>query len=412
MSNVSTIVNLDESTIYVDVRTDVESVIKHLLLTCPLFGDILINVSRSVTLDKKVTAYVTPKLNMVIGIQFWNTLSFDNKVFVLVHECLHLINNHFIRFSYIFESICKESNDVVEAIKNSIKMKQLNIALDTAINQINPYGKIIDGGFDLAKFNLYMSQPAKPNMCSEYYWQHMQKYMNKFDNIDDEDHINSFYDLSESDITKIRDVVEKAKLRQKEFEKNSGHNPGEMEEKILIDKSVNTDEKLWKCFINRFAGNIYIDFEYQYGKASRRDKDAKFGKNKIYESGHKIAILDTSGSVDSLSLNKFISHFNAALKKYDVTLDIIQCDAGLNITKNVSSIPSVYSVVGRGGTDLTKALEYIANNYKGQKDIIVLTDGETPWWTEGQIKENLMDIVALYTSQHSKLSGVKYHINL
>ena len=64
--------------------------------------------------------------------------------------------------------------------------------------------------------------------------------------------------------------------------------------------------------------------------------------------------------------------------------------------------------VHTGGTNLTKAQQYINKNYKDLKNlsVIVITDGETDWLTNYEYK-----LSAIYTKRHKKLPGVnKYAV--
>ena len=57
-----------------------------------------------------------------------------------------------------------------------------------------------------------------------------------------------------------------------------------------------------------------------------------------------------------------------------------------------------------GGTDLTKAQEYIRDNYKNEGkgvNVIVITDGYTDWITTYKYNVGI-----IYTEKYSPLSGI------
>lgn len=399
------------------VKIELEDAIKYLLLNCPLYGDILINVKKHFTNNPDHTASITADCKLTVGIPFWATLTKMEKVGVLVHECNHVLNDHFTRFKHIFDKVIKSVDNhdtmTVEKLKEIIKrhntLRTINICLDCAINQIQHFGKLPEWTVDLEYFNSFVTVPALAKQSAEYYYNHFNKYYNKKEmEGDGDDHFDGFFDLSDENVKKLKDIVDRAKIRQREFEKNSGRNPGEMEEKIVIDKSIKSNEKLWKSMCNKICGDVFVDHEWVYGKPSRKSIDSLYGKTKVYNTKEKIVIMDTSGSVESLSLAHFCGHMNHALKKYEISVDLFECDASIRITRNLTRIPSEYTVVGRGGTDLTQALQQISEMYNSniQKDIIVMTDGYTPWWTAEKIRKNRMNIVALYTPNHQKLDGV------
>ena len=128
---------------------------------------------------------------------------------------------------------------------------------------------------------------------------------------------------------------------------------------------------------------------------------------KVYEPKNlKVYVgIDSSASVDDASLDVFISTVNEALRKLDVVVDLIHCDYSIGkVEKNLRRIPKEgFNIVGRGGTDLSKILDYIETAEKGKPArLILMTDGETPWRESASVETTV-----LYTQRHSKIEGIK-----
>ncbi len=130
----------------------------------PVFSD-AINTA-AVAFDKDGNC-----VEFVINYDFWNTLSLPKKLFVISHECLHLILNHGKRAGRIFT-------------KGEIERKKLNVAMDICVNE----ALIARYGFDRSEIdpdNKYVwadkvgvelgIQNLPTDRCFEYYYNLFQK---------------------------------------------------------------------------------------------------------------------------------------------------------------------------------------------------------------------------------------------
>lgn len=142
-----------------------------------------------------------------------------------------------------------------------------------------------------------------------------------------------------------------------------------------------------------------------YGKQNRRDISSPYGKKRNFEDKHLTVIIDTSGSMTDEELGLFCSHVNKAMRVENLTIDLIECDYDIQkITKNIRRFSNKgIKLHGRGGTDMTKAQNWVLENSKRKSnDVLMFTDGWTDFVHDKKLNQRV-----LYTKNHQKISGVK-----
>jgi len=213
---------------------------------------------------------------------------------------------------------------------------------------------------------------------------------------------NPTQNIDELKATAIRELLENAQRRQENTMRERGKACGG-ELMSLLPSYTKHDKSIWKRLISRLCGDTpTADRNYQYGKLNRRNRDALYGKTVVTKTNRVWVILDTSGSISNEEVAKFVGKIGKAIRSEEIICDIIQCDADIQDIKfNCKGISKKkgFSVAGRGGTDLTKAQDYIVKHSKGKKTrCVVLTDGYTPWNDTPSV-----DYTVIYTNQHTKL---------
>jgi predicted metal-dependent peptidase len=372
-----------------DTIWEVNETIKSLLLNYPLFGEVLIAVERKI--DNNIpTLAVTSDLCLLVNEEFWAGLDDEEHKGVMAHEVMHLMFGHFIRFKDYFE---KHSTIV-------------NTALDCAINQIILF-KLPKGGITLDTVkNLTQNQKLKSKHTAEYYFNELMKVKKKLENdfVDSQDHSKQFENCENPlNNAKKEELIKKAIEAQKIFDRKHGVKSGDSLIN-LIPERVTTNQNVWKSLINKSMGDVPTNPEYIYGKQSRRNPDVFFGKRMTMENPHVWVIIDTSMSVSNQELTKFIGHINSAIRKFDVTTTLIECDSSIKKITNIKRKIKQIDIHGRGGTNLYKAIEHIIDQVGNSKTkIVMMTDGHTDWH---KIPSN-MEITAIYTHKHVDLDGIK-----
>jgi predicted metal-dependent peptidase len=114
------------------------------------YAHLIQNMNRQWSLDlPTIGVNVTDTVNLFINPHFLMNLSIDEAVDVLKHECMHVVNAHFVRFKELEPSIFEQTNEeknkgltpgdiVVKRIKDQSKFSILNKAGDFAINEYLP----------------------------------------------------------------------------------------------------------------------------------------------------------------------------------------------------------------------------------------------------------------------------------
>lgn len=333
----------------------------------------------------------------------------------LVHNCHHVINNHFVRFREVEpEMIEDKERTLEEKYENMTNASLMNQAADFAINEYLPNLPRKVNLFDkegnklqdpktgkVAEIDLCIVKEAKkisPNLkdmqekstMEHYYTFLKQKQEENKKNgkgqgsgqgspgdqegdgrgtLDDHSYWHKS-DASDEQITrKVKEVVNKA--AEQTNEKDMGNLPGDV--KLSIDK-LNYVPRDWRQDIQRFAARV----SEVIIEASRKRRNRRYGimyaGNKIYPQLHLAVCWDSSGSMGEEERNQINAEL-IRLHNLGVSMTVIECDA---VVQNVHAFDPRTPLVlkGGGGTAFKPAFEYIENTLKNNVDgVIYCTDG-------------------------------------
>jgi len=218
----------------------------------------------------------------------------------------------------------------------------------------------------------------------------------------------------------FREILKKAKKRQEDHERKKGIGQGDGLSSILPDYEGKVHSKIWeKLITHAFGDDIKAEVNYYFGRPSRRFEDSFHYKKHVIEGRKVYIVVDTSGSVGDDELTKFMGYVRKGMRSTGTQVTLIECDDGVHekSIRKFKRLPKDVGIKmhGRGGTDLTKALDYIENNLeknsKGQKlrevRAIFLTDGYTPW------RKPKIKVSVVYTAgSHSEISPVYNHAKI
>lgn len=430
---VETIPEIDIS----DAQTALEESMMELIHHEPFYANLTLNMRREFTTKFPTLAVsVTDEINLHINPYFFKHLNLLERVDVIKHECLHVINNHFVRFRDLEPVIYDEKlertmGDRLEAQQTATT---LNYAADYAINEylpnlprngVNlfdkdgkamtyPQGAKDDQGKDLSgklvKGNLLFVdelKKKKPGVLKEqsleYYYEFLKEEQEKQKQKGDkgqgqgqgqpgggpmtlDDH-GAWHEgtLNEDQITqKVKDIVNKA--AEQTSAKDMGNLPGGIQQAI---HNLNHVPKDWRQDIQRFvarATEILIE-------STKKKRNRRYGiiypGYKIIPKLHVAIGLDTSGSVGDEELSQFHSEI-VRLHNMGIDLTIIECDAQVNGVYKFDP-KKEFKVNGRGGTRFKPVFD--AANDLEIDGLIYMTDGEC--WGEDIKKPNYTVLWAL-----------------
>jgi len=311
------------------------------------YAELLIHMDRIIT-DKIPTAGVCIKSNVQLHInpKFFESLTQDEQIAILKHECQHILNNHINRFKDLAPEVYNnESKDVADAIINNLKFQSLNIAADCAIN--SGIKHIPEFGMLPEKFGL------KPGETMEYYAEQLKNNDKLKQMIDFDGHklwIDS--DGSNEELKeKIRKLVNKAAEKTRQAGKMTN------DHEVLVER-LNYKPKDWKTDLRRFvAKSLNIQIDTSKKRRNRRYGILHPGVIKREELHIGVAV-DTSGSISDEELSQFMAEIANIAKHALVT--VVEADTEVK-NSYIFDTKKQYKIKGRGGTAYQPALDYFSN---------------------------------------------------
>lgn len=408
-----------------DAQTALEEAMMELIHNEPFYANLTLNMRRQFTTKFPTLAVnVTDEINLFINPYFFKSLNIAERVDVIKHECLHVINNHFVRFRDLEPQIYDDpkSRSLRDRLNDQKDASTLNYAADYAINEylpnlpkngINlfdekgdtikyPAGTKDDKGKDLSgkpvEGRLLFVNDLKKQIPSalneqnfEYYYELLKKEQDKQDQngqgqgqgqpgqgkgdlnsggkmtLDDHSAWHESGATEDQITEKVKEVVNKAV--EQTSAKDMGNVPGNIMQAI---QNLNHVPKDWRQDIQRFVARTTELLIENTRKKRNRRYGIIFPGFKILPK-LKIAIgLDTSGSVGDEELAQFHSEI-CRLHHMGIELHIIECDTKVNQVYKFDP-KKEFKVIGRGGTAFKPVFDEAA---KLEIDgLIYMTDGE------------------------------------
>jgi len=286
----------------------------------------------------------TDGTTLLMNPQFFMSLNPDERVFLLVHEVLHVAFMHMLRI-------------------NGREHEKWNHACDYYINLM-----LVDRGYKMPANGLIDRKYAGLNPDQIYPLLPNQP-AGKSSKLD----IRVPPGKSECAESAIQDIIVRAAIQSKISEDKPGTIPGEIE--IFLNKLLNP--KLpWQRILQRFIQNM-SKHDYSFRQPNRRYFPEYHLPSAYSEKVVDMAIaVDASGSVSDADFLRFVSEVHGIMRMmYPDKITLIQFDAGLRSVDNIKSIRELSQVkfTGRGGTLIGPVLKW-ANENK-PKVLLIFSDG-------------------------------------
>jgi predicted metal-dependent peptidase len=304
------------------------------------YAELVLGMDRIVT-DKVPTAGVSirDRVTLLINPKFFETLTMDQQVAVLKHECQHILNDHIPRI----KECAPEALDEKDPTKYRGRREILNIAADLSINPgipnvpacgVMPYHFNLKDGKTLEWYVDKLLKSAKdPSECEGY-----------------DDHAS--WDESEGSKEEIQ---EKCKQHVNEAAR-AARNAGKMtaDDELTVER-LNYKPRDWKSDLRRFAARALSTLR----DTSRKKRNRRYGitcPGYIKEDRLHIGVaIDTSGSVSDEALGQFMAEIGNIAKYAQVT--VVQADAEVK-DACIYDPKKNYKIKGRGGTAYQPAFNY------------------------------------------------------
>lgn len=315
------------------------------------YAELLIQMDRIITRRIPTAGVcIKDKVQLHVNPDFFDSLSKEEQVAVLKHECFHILNDHIPRSKEMAPEVYSDRyKDIGDALLSSAKHQVINIAADCAIN--SGIQNLPKNAMTPQKFKLKESETL------EWYFDNLKNHkdleeLTNFDN-------HSIWAESDGDKEILSEKIKQAINKAAQNTKSAGLLTHEQE--AIIDR-VNNKSKDWRDTLRRFAtqnNEVTID-------VSRKKRNRRYGiqyPGVIKEEKLHIGVaIDTSGSVSDEALNQFMAEVANIAKYAKVTVVEADCEV-----KNsyVFDPRKKYVVKGRGGTAYKPAFDFFSK----QKDV-------------------------------------------
>lgn len=317
----------------------------------PFYAHILLQLKVSFSKDFPTAGvYIKDSsVNMIIGIDFFRSLTEDQRIFILMHEMAHIILGH----------LAEERKPAVE------DRKIANIAMDAAIHEILIQAKSLFVGKDdispvtvegLRK--MCEDDTIKNNETSEYYFNFLKKLKEelkqKLAEMGEMDsHEFNKDGEHDSDLGKALTVglLERAKKAA-----GAGTAPGQAD--ITLER-LRKSKINWRAVLQRYVTSV-ADYTHRITR-NKRNKRYGFmvpGKKKTFLP--KVAlIVDTSGSMSQDMLDAAVAEMEK-FEKQGFDIWVIEADADVQKKAYEFSKRKFKGLHGGGGTLYQPALDEAA----------------------------------------------------
>lgn len=293
--------------------------------------------------DETISTAATDGRFVYYNPAFFLSLSPDERIFLLLHEALHVAFLHMFR-------------------RGNRDKKRWNIAADHVINLL-----LIERGFVMPKGGY--ADPQYRGLSVEEVYDRLPNTSQEEIDIDIMDPADG---ASEDLQRQVEDILVRAQLQSQMANDAPGSIPAEFE--IFLNKLLNP--KLpWNRILLRYMQST-AKSDYSFRKPNRRYQDP-FMPSLHSEGLIDFAVaVDTSGSVTDDEFLRFISETVGILKiMKPEKVTVIQFDTQLKSVEEVRNLRELKNIqfTGRGGTRIDPVLNW-ANENK-PKLMLVFTDG-------------------------------------
>lgn len=295
--------------------------------------------------DWDISTAATDGSSIRINPDFFMSLSPDERIFLMVHEAMHVALLHMIRLG-------ERSH------------KKWNIACDHYINLL-----LIERGFKMPKMGL--ADPQYKDLSSDEIYARLPDPPT---NDDFQMDLEPPKDPSKDLTHEVEDILIRAALQSKIQSDAPGTIPGDIE--IFLNNLLNP--KLpWQQILRKYIQNL-TKHDYSWRKPNRRFLPQYYLPSMHSEKLMDIAVaVDASGSVSDSDFKVFVSETHGIIKMMKPDkLTLIQFDQNIKSVDEIRSIRDLMNVTftGRGGTSIEPVMEWAETNKP--KLLLVFTDGE------------------------------------
>ena len=305
--------------------------------------------------DEKIPTAGTDGRTIWFNPKFFMSLTVEEQVFLLLHECMHVAYLHMLR------------------AQNYADKQRANAAMDYVINL-----QLVDRGFTMPKCGLLDRQYA--GMC----WEEVYKRLPEAPSMggfgedliygNGEEGDTGDGDLSAEIAKEVEDILIRASIQSKVAGDKPGTIPGDIQ--LSIDKLVNPKLPWFKIlakYLHSFAKN-----DYTFRRPARRFFPKWYLPSLYSENLCNLAIaLDASGSVSDSDFQVFVNEMSGILRmmKPEV-MTLLVFDTAIRSETKIRNVSELLGITfsARGGTLISPVLDWAKKNRP--QLLLVFSDGE------------------------------------
>ena len=333
-------------------------------------------------------------LRLVFNPDFFLSLSPDERVFLILHETLHVALMHVARLK---EREPRRWNEAADYVINYLLVEK---------GFKMPQGGLLDAQYKgLSTDEVYDSLPTQPT--DETVTVSLDIANDPAGGEDANSNGNAGNLTAEEIQHKLDDILARAKTVAEMSEKGIGSLPGELE---IYLKNLCNPTLPWHRILARFF-NQTVKSDYSFRKPNRRYFPDMLLPSQHGEGLGEIAIaIDTSGSVTQDEFDHFISETHCLLKRQKPKkVHLLQFDTRIRAHNELTAVSDLGHVrfSGRGGTLIQPVMDW-AQQHKPQV-LVVFSDGHF-YAPEQWPKSHIIWVIHGNTRfKPSKGTVIKYH---
>lgn len=354
-----------------------------LLFKMPFVGSLLMRLELVPVSDVRLTTAATDGDHIFADIDFYSSLSAEERLFVLAHETWHCALIHFVRQKGRDKNLFNIAADLEihfllteEGLKAPFVLPHDPAWKGLSCEEIYElYPKDPDGASRL--FKAIESEHIKAGLSGE--GQGFDRHVQKGE-FDDDPRDEKGYD---PDFTPGVSHGAEERCRQRlssavqQYQRIKGELPAGL---VSVVQSVLKPELDWRELLAQFVTSSYGSSRRWLPPSRRHVWHGLYLQSMRVESLKACVAVDTSGSCNE-DMPQFFSELKSLLGtfgKYEVT--VIECDADVERVEVFTSdrpLPKDYSwqVSGGGGTSFAPVFNYIKNQCIRPDILIYITDG-------------------------------------
>ena len=322
---------------------------KMTLNLAPFYMSLLLKMA--VVWDERLPTACVDGITLTINPKFWMSLSEPKRVFVLLHETMHVALLHTTR-------------------GKGMHPKIYNLAADYVVNQFIEEHYVDKPVMECVLWEHALIDPAFVGLTTQEVYDILMQNINEYVQL--AEYSNDIRQASSDDILQVQSNV----IEAKQADKSHSPIPSEIEDLYitLLRPKVN-----WRAALNRFLTQQVSDAT-SYENVSRRHigRDMYLpGKASEYKAGSILIYIDASGSVSQSEFNQLFSEMKSIHSVMNPTCITFKTfTTGIGEEYELVQDGAFYTpaLQGGGGTDLNCVIEDIDAYKKPIELVIIMSD--------------------------------------